>query len=78
MSKKDNCPSGKIRYHDQEQAIAALHKILSKDTRKHHPNRVYECQDCSGYHLTSTTYEPEWIGLKHWKKFKKLINNGER
>ncbi len=44
---------GKVRYRDQDEALAALHLIISGDVREKTPKRTYFCEDCAGWHLSS-------------------------
>ncbi len=50
---KRRCRSGKVRHNDRQQAIAAMHLLQSKSTHVVKPRRVYHCQTCNGWHLTS-------------------------
>jgi hypothetical protein len=44
----------KKRYRSHREAVRALHLISTKgDDRQKTPRRVYECENCLGYHLTS-------------------------
>lgn len=44
----------KKRYRSHREAVKALHLISTKgDERQKMPRRVYECDNCHGYHLTS-------------------------
>lgn len=52
-STRSLCDSGKVRYRSNEQATLALLKIQGGDRRDRTPIRVYACDDCGGYHLTS-------------------------
>ena len=58
---KGKCASGKIRYRDKQEAIAALHhaenirKFNEQDglANRRNEKRVYKCPTCAGVHLTS-------------------------
>ena len=60
-SKKRNCSSGKSRFKDHKQAIYVLHKMSNQRTNNlrdfgsttYNQIRVYECNKCSGFHLSS-------------------------
>jgi len=43
--------TGKIRYRDRSEAIVALQKAKR---RRGTPLRIYECDLCRGFHLSST------------------------
>lgn len=44
----------KKRYRDHAEAVRALHNIATNgDKRQKNPRRVYPCDNCHGYHLTS-------------------------
>lgn len=43
---------GKIRYRDQQEARAALHRLAASQ-RDTVPSRSYSCHECNGWHLTS-------------------------
>lgn len=49
----------KQRYQSKRQAIHALHTIQIVSNRQHVPERTYECDWCSGWHLTSQPSLPE-------------------
>lgn len=56
------CSSGKIRYRDHEEAVAALNSIASSrnlGNARRNEDRAYECARCGGFHITSTPYEPD-------------------
>lgn len=49
-----NCPSGKLRYHDEIGARIALASIRQKHTRRSKGEKAfYQCPACKGRHLTS-------------------------
>lgn len=49
---------GKTRFRDQDEATQAMHRIQGKgDQRQKTPQRVYECPDCRGWHLTSRLWD---------------------
>lgn len=43
----------KRRYRDHAQAVEALHHLLQCSRREKLPIRVYACDVCSGWHMTS-------------------------
>jgi hypothetical protein len=45
----------KRRFRDKQQATAALHRIMGSGIKKRGslPQRVYYCETCHGFHLTS-------------------------
>ncbi len=43
----------KTGYRDKDLALFALHGIGNKDDGRKKPIRVYECDDCGEWHLTS-------------------------
>lgn len=43
----------KRRYPNHDAAMQDLDRIRDASTRNHLPGRVYRCERCSGYHLTS-------------------------
>jgi hypothetical protein len=49
---------GKVRYRDQREATAALHRLGTGDTRERTPSRVYFCGVCKGHHLTAKPFQP--------------------
>ena len=56
--KKRNCPTGKIRYRNEEHASDALADIrLARRNADADPeateSRYYYCRRCNGWHLTS-------------------------
>ncbi len=52
------CPTGKVRYPDEERARDALASTLLarvlRDDQRRRETRAYACRDCRGWHLTST------------------------
>lgn len=52
MKRSHTC-GGKRRFHDQAEAVRALHTLTSRSTRTTIPSRAYECPRCKGWHLTS-------------------------
>jgi hypothetical protein len=50
--RKHGCDSGKTRWPDRPAADAALRTILARP-RSSAPHRVYGCDSCQGWHLTS-------------------------
>jgi hypothetical protein len=68
-SLKGRCPSGKIRFRERREAIAALHRAENlranaawdgAETRRNEV-RCYTCPDCLGVHLSSL---PTWVDRK--------------
>lgn len=53
-TKKRTCRSGKVRYHDAEQAKRALRHLRTTSTRDRIQTGWYCCPGCLGYHLTSS------------------------
>lgn len=54
----------KVRYPNHKQALDALRKLLRMSRRESIPSRVYFCERCYGYHLTSMSMERQArIGL---------------
>lgn len=49
------CRTQKVRYRDEKSAIAAMRWIVGHFTGESEvvPARVYECEFCHGWHLTS-------------------------
>lgn len=43
----------KRRFRDHFEAIKALHRLQERSTRDTVQQRVYECDACEGWHLTS-------------------------
>lgn len=43
----------KRRFRDHFETIKALHRLQERSTRDTVPQRVYECDACEGWHLTS-------------------------
>lgn len=62
----DRCPTGKVRYRDSREAVAALHGSararhwadLDGSFTRRQEVRHYACHACQGWHLTSQV-EPE-------------------
>jgi len=50
----------KIRYADEETAEYYLNKLKETSKRKLKPTRVYLCEKCFTWHLTSIGYEAEY------------------
>ena len=50
----------KVRYRNRVDALIALARIQFRDkpTRAKSETRVYRCERCYGYHLTSKPYRP--------------------
>lgn len=46
-------PCKKRAYESKEIAKAALEEVLAKSDRKKKPQRVYRCEHCKMWHLTS-------------------------
>jgi hypothetical protein len=46
----------KRRFRDHKQAIQSLHRIIGGGEKRRGsiPQRVYYCQTCNGFHLTSS------------------------
>ena len=63
--KRQECPSGKVRFRDHRQAVHALHGAQAARHRAesdkvettHAAVRTYPCPACKGHHLTSKV---EW------------------
>lgn len=47
------CPSGKRRFRDHREAVAALAVARSSWSSRRRERRCYECPECRGWHLTS-------------------------
>jgi hypothetical protein len=66
MAKRFECPTGKRRFKDHEQAVDVLHKAAAarnwakaeKVRTNREEVRTYRCARCKGFHLTS---QAEWI-----------------
>lgn len=70
--RRNNCVTGKVRYRDQTEALAAIHGLKESDSEVI-PIRCYQCPKCNGWHLTST--DP-WRGgesLKPKDSFEKYL-----
>lgn len=52
VTRKRTC-NGKRRFHDKQEAVAALHVLMSRSSRTTLPTRAYSCPRCKGWHLTS-------------------------
>lgn len=52
-TKRERRGCGKVRYSDKDQAIHAMHRIVSRSGREKQPERAYDCHRCKGWHLTS-------------------------
>ena len=58
---RGGCPTGKVRFRDSREAVAALHGAararhwasLEGSSTKRGEVRHYECHACRGWHLTS-------------------------
>lgn len=46
------CKTGKRRFNEETDAQEAL-KVIHKHPRERVPIRIYPCNECHGYHLTS-------------------------
>lgn len=46
-------PCKKRSFRDKDEALYALHGIANKNDGRKKPVRVYECEDCGCWHLTS-------------------------
>lgn len=79
--------SGKTIFETEEEAIEVMNRIkgynsdpLNNKRQKHDPKRVYLCEFCTGWHLTSIeSWKDKKVHispLKHEEEFKKYINNG--
>lgn len=44
---------GKHRWPDHQSAVKALRRLTSRSKRQTVPVRVYECEWCHGWHMTS-------------------------
>ena len=57
MTDKRRCATGKLRYGTEQKAQMALTDAKIRralgQARRRHEERVYHCQTCSGFHLTS-------------------------
>lgn len=49
---------GKRRYRDAEQAKQALRTLREQSVRESIPFRWYQCPECGGVHVSSTSYAP--------------------
>ncbi len=47
------CPSGKVRYRTEVDAMLALMSTTSSNKAKRQETRQYRCPSCKGWHLTS-------------------------
>jgi hypothetical protein len=52
-----SCQTGKVRYRDEQAArvvlvVARFRRAVGRNNRRE--DRVYRCQFCRGWHLTST------------------------
>jgi hypothetical protein len=56
------CPSGKRTFPDDKSAKAAMTRVrqraLAEGQVEPIPNRVYRCERCHRWHLTTEEYEP--------------------
>lgn len=52
------CKSGKRRYHDEDEAKAALTRIRQRSPGEDVPVRAYPCRACSGWHITRRSELP--------------------
>lgn len=46
-------PCKKRCYRDKDEALYAMHGIANRNDGRKKPVRVYECEDCGQWHLTS-------------------------
>lgn len=51
--RRNRCRSGKTRFRSQSEAIHSLHRFQKTSVREVVPKRVYQCEFCNGWHLTS-------------------------
>jgi hypothetical protein len=52
--KNRDCPTQKLRLPDHKAAVSRLQMLQwNHPTREYLPVRVYECEFCKGWHLTS-------------------------
>lgn len=54
--KRGNCPSGKRRWHDHEEATEQINRLAGRAERQgkpYQPGRAYECNLCAGWHVTA-------------------------
>ena len=66
---KGRCTTGKIRFRDRQEAIAALHRAennrstaaLAGQVTRRREVRCYRCPSCRGVHLSSL---PTWTDIK--------------
>lgn len=73
------CSSGKVVHDTKKDATSALNYVL-KEHRPDKPLRIYKCDMCNGYHLTSGTgtHKPKPILLHHAKEFAVLIRKRKK
>jgi hypothetical protein len=58
---RHKCPTGKTRFRDHQESVAALHKsanyrakdLVERGFTKRNEIRSYPCDQCSGYHISS-------------------------
>lgn len=53
MSSRPRCVTGKLRYKDRIAALLALADTSRSASGKREETRVYHCDKCHGWHLTS-------------------------
>lgn len=58
IGKDKNCITGKTRYRDRKSATYVMRSMHNEPSRTTTPQRVYECQHCDGWHLTSQDRRP--------------------
>jgi hypothetical protein len=51
-----DCPTGKVRYSSEASSSRALRTIQRRSQEAVVPVRVYECESCEGWHLTSQPF----------------------
>lgn len=49
-----SCRTGKVRYASSWEAERTLDVIMRRDDQGHTEERAYGCDQCGGWHLTST------------------------
>jgi hypothetical protein len=54
--------TGKLRFRDKKSALQALHAVVAaaalNPASRRREQRVYKCQQCGGWHLTSQSARP--------------------
>lgn len=60
---RHKCPTGKVRFRDHQQSVAALHKaanyrandLAERGISNRNEIRSYKCDACAGWHISSKT-----------------------